>query len=116
MILLTSNKGIELIKQFEGFRSHVYVDVAGFPTIGYEHKLNPGESYPSGVTVTQAEALLLRDVTWAENVVDRLVKVSLTQGHRLTQHRIVCFVYRRCQLRLRGAMPGEVSGTIINHG
>jgi lysozyme len=54
----------------------VYGGVAGFPTIGYGHRINPGESYPSGVTVTQAESLLLRDETWAGNVVDRLVKVS----------------------------------------
>jgi lysozyme len=79
-IMNISNARLQLIKTSEGFRSSVYVDVAGFPTIGYGQKLNPGESYPSGITEAQATTLLDKDVTWAENVVDLLVKVSLTQG------------------------------------
>ena len=27
--------GLELLKRSEGFRNRVYLDVAGFPTIGY---------------------------------------------------------------------------------
>lgn len=30
-----SKKGLDLIKQFEGFRSKPYLDVGGVPTIGY---------------------------------------------------------------------------------
>ena len=30
-----SEKGLELIKEFEGFRSHPYRDAVGVPTIGY---------------------------------------------------------------------------------
>ena len=75
-----SIEGLQLIKTSEGFRSHVYRDIAGYMTIGYGHKLNPGESYPVGITEQQACDILQRDVDWAENIVDRLVKVSLTQG------------------------------------
>ena len=75
-----SNTGLELIKKSEGFRSHTYLDVAGFPTIGYGHKFVPPESFPSGVTVTQAESLLMSDVAVAEAAVSRLVTVPLTQG------------------------------------
>jgi lysozyme len=76
----TSTAGIELIKKSEGFSASVYSDVAGFKTVGYGHKLQSGESFPSDVTVTQATSLLMADVAVAEGIVHRLVKVPLTQG------------------------------------
>lgn len=75
-----SAAGLDLVKRSEGFRSHIYFDVAGFPTIGYGHRLEPAEHYPDGITETQAEVILLWDVREAEMSVDRLVKVPLTQG------------------------------------
>jgi lysozyme len=75
-----SDKGLTLLKQSEGFRSNTYKDVAGFPTIAYGHKLRAGESFPNGVTEEQATALLRADVAEAEQAVERLVKVPLTQG------------------------------------
>jgi lysozyme len=75
-----SNEGLQLIKVSEGFRANTYLDVAGFPTIGYGHKLLHPESYPNGVTEDEATALLLQDVQGAEQAVSRLVKVALTQG------------------------------------
>lgn len=74
--------GIELIKQFEGFRSQVYD--ANPPnkdwTIGYGHKLKAGESFPNGVTQNQARALLVADVGFAEDRVNRNITRSLTQS------------------------------------
>jgi lysozyme len=75
-----SNEGLQLIKVSEGFRANTYLDVAGFPTIGYGHRLLHPESYPNGVTEEEATALLLQDVQSAEHAVSRLVKVALTQG------------------------------------
>jgi lysozyme len=75
-----SNNGLELIKRSEGFRGQVYLDVAGFPTIGYGHLVKPGESFSSGITEQQAAAILASDVQEAEQAVGRLVKVVLTQG------------------------------------
>ena len=75
-----SNEGLQLIKVSEGFRANTYLDVAGFPTIGYGHKLLHPESYPNGVTEEEATALLLQDVQGAEQAVSRLVTVALTQG------------------------------------
>jgi lysozyme len=75
-----SNEGLQLIKVSEGFRANTYLDVAGFPTIGYGHRLLHPESYPNGVTEEEATALLLQDVQGAEQAVSRLVKVALTQG------------------------------------
>jgi lysozyme len=75
-----STQGLKLIEQSEGFRSTIYKDTSGIPTIGYGHRITHGESYPHGITQAQAEALLLRDVAAAETVVITLVKVPLTQG------------------------------------
>ena len=74
-----STQGLNLIEQSEGFRSTVYKDTSGIPTIGYGHRITHGESYPHGITKAQAEALLLRDVAAAEAAVTDLVKVPLTQ-------------------------------------
>ena len=75
-----SAAGLELLKQSEGFRSHIYNDVNGFPTIGYGHRLQPHEAYPAGITEAQAGDLLIADVREAECAVARLVKVPLAQG------------------------------------
>jgi lysozyme len=75
-----SAQGLDLIKQFEGFRSHAYTDVAGFLTIGYGHRIVPPESFPAGLSQPEAAAILTRDVFAAECAVGRLVKVALAQG------------------------------------
>ena len=75
-----SAEGLELIKKSEGFRDRVYLDVAGFPTIGYGHLIKPNESFPGGIAEPQAAAILAGDVRDAEQAVSRLVRVALTQG------------------------------------
>jgi len=75
-----SADGLDLIKKSEGFRDRVYLDVAGFPTIGYGHLVKPHESFPNGITEPQAAASLSSDVEDAESDVSRLVKAALTQG------------------------------------
>jgi lysozyme len=75
-----SSAGLELLKKSEGFRDRTYNDVAGFPTIGFGHRLAPSESYLTGITLLQGESILSRDIVVAEAAVERLVKVSLTQG------------------------------------
>jgi len=75
-----SAAGLELLKRSEGFRGRTYLDVAGFPTIGYGHRLLHPESFLKGVTEEQAAEILVSDVRDAEQAVERLVKVPLTQG------------------------------------
>lgn len=78
----TSSRGLELIKQFEGFSVTVYRDVAGLPTIGYGHLLREGEAndYPHGISHDVAEHLLRHDLLTAERTVGRLIHRSLTQN------------------------------------
>lgn len=75
-----SAAGLELLKRSEGFRANTYLDVNGFPTIGYGHKLIHPESFPNGIDEPAAAAILESDVTVAEHAVSRLVKVPLKQG------------------------------------
>lgn len=75
-----SEAGLELIKRSEGFRASVYKDAAGLPTIGYGHKLLPGEQFADAITEDQAARILLEDVADAEAAVNRLVHVQLSQG------------------------------------
>jgi lysozyme len=75
-----SAAGLELIEKSEGFRNHTYNDVAGFATIGYGHRLLPHESFPNGITAAQGAEILASDVRQAEQAVEWLVKVALTQG------------------------------------
>jgi len=75
-----SEAGLELLKSSEGFRAHVYKDVAGLPTIGFGHRLLHPESFPNGIDEAQGEEILRSDIRDAEQAVKRLVKVELSQG------------------------------------
>ena len=77
--LSISDVGIEMIKAFEGFIEHVYLDIGGKATIGYGHLLSLGESFPMGISKAEAEVLLRQDLSVAENAVNNQVTVDLTQ-------------------------------------
>lgn len=72
--------GLDLLKRSEGFRGRTYLDVNGFPTIGYGHRLLHPESFPNGIDEQQAAEILSVDVRDAEQAVERLVKAPLSQG------------------------------------
>ncbi|MFA9549204.1 lysozyme [Enterobacter hormaechei] len=79
----TSEKGIALIKQFEGCKLTAYQDSVGVWTIGYGWT-QPVEGKPirAGMTIKQetAERLLKTGLVSYESDLSRLVKVGLTQG------------------------------------
>jgi len=79
-----SQKCIDLIKSFEGFRDKPYLCTSGIPTIGYG-----STRYPSGARVslkdpqiTQEKALqmLMHDLKDFERDVNSLVRLALTQN------------------------------------
>lgn len=76
--LRLNNEGIGHVKRLEGLELTAYRDQAGVLTIGYGHT----HSVTSGMQITEpeAEALLRKDVAWAENVVNSLVRVPLGQN------------------------------------
>lgn len=74
-----SDAGVQLIKESEGKKLTTYRCSAGYPTIGYGHKLKSGENYTT-ITEAQAEALLRKDLKTAEYTINKAVVVEITQG------------------------------------
>ena len=79
-----SQKCLDLIKRFEGLRLTPYLDIAGFWTVGYGHKLTSAELAAGGhervIDEPAALLLLIDDVDYAASQVARLVTVPLSQG------------------------------------
>lgn len=71
-----TERGIELIKRFEGFSPVIYICPAGYPTIGYGHVVKPEEAerFRNGITREEAEELLKKDLIKFETGVRRLLK------------------------------------------
>lgn len=73
-----SQKGINLIKQFEGCRLTAYLDQVGVPTIGYGSTVG----VRLGMTITQDEAdqRLLNFLSDIEDDINNMVKVEIDQN------------------------------------
>jgi GH24 family phage-related lysozyme (muramidase) len=76
--LSASQTLIDMLKEFEGFRSYPYTCPGGSLTIGYGNTIKPGE-YTS-ITKEQAEALLRKTVSSFEAAVKKMVTVPLSQN------------------------------------
>jgi len=72
----TSQRGLSLIKSFEGLRLLAYRDAVGVWTIGYG--ATRGVKAGMSITKEQAERMLLNDVQRFEPEVERLVQVPLS--------------------------------------
>jgi len=88
-----SEHGLELLKQWEGFKNKLYNDSAGLPTIGVGHLLTKSElssgkivingaavQYDVGLSDSQVLNLLKQDMTPAAQVVTNKVTVPLNQN------------------------------------
>jgi len=81
--MTTSQRGIALIKQFEGLKLNAYLCSANVPTIGYGNTY-----YPNGIKVKlgdkisqeQAEELLKDILKKFEAIVNRKLKVKVSQN------------------------------------
>lgn len=74
----TSQKGIDLIKEFEGYSERVYLCPGGVYTIGYGH--TKGVQVGDTCTREKAEEYLKDDLKDTEEAVLDLVDVPLTQN------------------------------------
>ena len=78
-----SERGLHLLKEWEGIRLKKYKDVAGKWTIGVGHLITReelmGGKFDNGITPSEAIVLLVTDVRPAESAVNRLVKCHLLQ-------------------------------------
>lgn len=81
--MFMTDEGLELIKQFEGFRSAAYRDPVGVWTIGYGHTSMAGvPEVKPGLSISDAEAteILARDVDQFARGVRALLRVDLSDG------------------------------------
>lgn len=74
-----SQRGLDLIKKFEGLRLTAYKCVAGVDTIGYGHT---GPDVKPGLRITEEEAekLLWKDTESAQQAVNSFVNVKVNQN------------------------------------
>lgn len=75
--MTTGDKGIKLIKNFEGCKLYTYRCPAGIPTIGYGH--TKGVKMGMAITQQQADQFLKEDLRPAESVLNKMC-VSFTQN------------------------------------
>jgi lysozyme len=79
-----TDPNLQFIRDQEGAKRYepdIYPDTAGHKTIGYGHKLRPGEAelFRHGIDKDIAEQLLVVDAAEAEAAIYEHVKVPLTQ-------------------------------------
>jgi len=111
--MLISDSGIELIKHFEGFMSHPYLDVAMVPTIGYgtTHYHHRAVKLDDQDISERTATYLLRtqvDETYGK-AVNHYVQVPLTQNQF---DALVSFTYNLGV----GAFKSSTLLRDINHG
>jgi lysozyme len=74
-----NEKGMTIIKEFEGLRLSSYLCPAGYLTIGYGHRITPDD--PQRITFEQARALLIQDVRYVEKSILPLLKSPTNENH-----------------------------------
>ena len=76
----TSQRGIDLIKKYEGFSSTPYYCPANKLSVGYGHVVLSGETFAEEITEADADKLLREDLHFSEKGVQTYTHVPLTQG------------------------------------
>jgi len=97
-----SEKGLALVKSFEGCYLEAYLCPAKVWTIGYGHT----DNVEKGQTITkeEAERLLIKDLAWAEDVVERHVRKDILTTLSKTQFdALVSFVFNVGEGAFRGS-------------
>lgn len=72
-----SDRGLALIKQYEGFSATTYICPGGYATIGYGHLVRRENQFSDGIDKHWAEQLLREDVRVAERAVRRYIHAPL---------------------------------------
>ena len=99
-----NERGLKIIKLFEGFRSAPYLCSAMVPTIGFGSTWSFDGSRVTlrrpPIEESDAEELLLREVGRCEQAVDRLIKVELNENEHSA---LQSFVYNLGSGRLQSS-------------
>lgn len=99
--LKTSEKGIQFIKDHEGFLKYAVWDYSQW-TIGYGTRCEGPDEYPDGITEEQADALLRKMLADFEAVVDNFLAEKATYKHSQAQYdAIISFTFNLGQQWMR---------------
>lgn len=74
-----SSNGLEYLKKVEDYSPTNYPCRTGHTTIGYGHKIKPGEKFDY-MSREEAQVLLLKDIVPVERTIAEYVKVPLNQN------------------------------------
>lgn len=69
--------GWAIVKRYEGMSRHAYRCPAGYLTIGYGHRVKPGEQFNEPLTNEAIDHLLETDLIEVCRAVQRLIKVPV---------------------------------------
>ena len=79
-----NERGIEMVKSFEGLALRPYVCAGGVNSVGYGATVSrtggPIDLDMEPITEAEAEALLIRDLESSQGWVSRLIKTALTEN------------------------------------
>lgn len=78
--MIISQKGLDLIKKFEGFSNKEYICPAGKATIGYGHVILADEHFQEPMTRREAENLLKKDLEPRQKSLNSFLKVNINQN------------------------------------
>lgn len=78
--MIVSQKGLDLIKKFEGFSDKEYICPAGKATIGYGHVILADEYFKEPISKQEAENLLKKDLEPRQKSLNTFIKVSINQN------------------------------------
>lgn len=102
---------LDLVKRFEGYSPTLYTCPAGKRTIGYGHVVTPPHlpDFQKPITQERAAQILMMDMTYAQQAVERLVKVPLNENQFAA---LVSFVYNIGE----GAFAASTLLRLLNKG
>jgi len=75
-----SESDVTMTVRFEGYMPYPYVDPAGIPTVGYGHVIRPSDKLTYPLLPPDASGLLMKDMSYAANGVNKSVKVPLNKN------------------------------------
>lgn len=84
-----NQKGLALIKHFEGCKLEVYLDAVNLPTVGWGH-MDKALKVGDKITQEQADKLLMEDLEKFEDGVNNLLAVGLNENEFSA---LVCFAF-----------------------
>ena len=90
-----SDAALALLKNYEqgpngGFAAVAYRCAAGYPTIGWGHRIQPSEKFQQPISAAEAERLLQVDALRVGGQIGVSVRVPLTQS---MMDALTCFVF-----------------------